>query len=31
MKKLLFLGCNHLQLDYLKAARSLGFHVVATD
>lgn len=31
MKKLLFLGCNHLQLDYLKAARTLGFHVVATD
>jgi len=31
MKKLLFLGCNHLQLDYLKAARALGFHVIATD
>jgi hypothetical protein len=31
MKKLLFLGCNHLQLDYLKAARALGFHVLATD
>ncbi len=31
MKKLLFLGCNHLQLDYLKAAQDLGFHVVATD
>lgn len=31
MKKLLFLGCNHLQLDYLKAAQNLGFTVIATD
>ena len=31
MKKLLFLGCNFLQLDYLIAARALGFHVIATD
>lgn len=31
MKKLLFLGCNHLQMDYLRAARDLGFHVIATD
>ena len=31
MKKLLFLGCNHLQLDYLKAARDLGFFVIGTD
>ena len=31
MKKLLFLGCNELQLVYLKAARKMGFHVVGTD
>ncbi len=31
MKKALFLGCNNLQLGYLKAAQALGFHVIATD
>lgn len=31
MRQVLFLGANHAQLPYLRAARRLGFRVVATD
>ncbi len=31
MRQVLFLGANHAQVPYLRAARSLGFRVVATD
>lgn len=31
MPKVLFLGCNHNQLPYLKAVKSLGFTVIGTD
>jgi hypothetical protein len=31
MKKLLFLGCNHDQVPYLKVAKNAGYYVVATD
>lgn len=30
-RKLLFLGCNELQVGYLKALQSMGFHIVGTD
>ncbi len=31
MRQVLFLGANHAQVPYLRAARRLGFRVVATD
>jgi hypothetical protein len=31
LTKLLFLGCNHAQLPYLRYIKTLGFYVVGTD
>lgn len=31
MPKVLFMGCNHNQVPYLKAAQTLGFKVIGTD
>jgi len=31
MKKVLFLGCSHNQVPYLKAAKDMGFIIIGTD